>query len=127
MKKIALRYVGKDEALAAKLKKTNGLQMFEPVDAREVLAAEGTEYEYHQEDQTNVSSGPVPTAQRPMTTMGKPIEQKNTLNPNNPTSNPSEGKTVDELKAALLERSIPFPSDARRAELAELYDRNVRG
>jgi hypothetical protein len=49
MPKIALRYTGSDEALMKRLEATEGLQYFEPVDAREVLATPGCEYEVDDE------------------------------------------------------------------------------
>jgi hypothetical protein len=49
MPKIALRYTGDDKAVQARLEATNGLQYFEPVDAREVLATPGNEYDVDDE------------------------------------------------------------------------------
>lgn len=42
---IGLRYLGDDENVKRRLQATNGVQYFEPVDAREVLATPGGEYE----------------------------------------------------------------------------------
>jgi hypothetical protein len=49
MPKIALRYTGSDEAMQKRLEATDGIQLFEPVDAREVLATPDCEYEIDEE------------------------------------------------------------------------------
>lgn len=49
MTKIALRYTGSDEAVKRRLEATDGVQYFEPVDAREILATPGNEYEPDEE------------------------------------------------------------------------------
>jgi hypothetical protein len=49
MPKIALRYTGDDESLTKKLEATDGLQYFEPIDAREVLSTPGCDYEIDEE------------------------------------------------------------------------------
>lgn len=43
-------------------------------------------------------------------------------NKSKPASKPSEGKTVDELKAALDAKSIAYPSGSAKADLAKLLD-----
>jgi hypothetical protein len=48
MPKIALRYKGDDEALNKKLEATEGVQLFEPIDAREILAS-SEDYEIDEE------------------------------------------------------------------------------
>ena len=45
MPKIALRYTGDDEAHKKSLESTGGVMYVEPVDAREILASPGNEYE----------------------------------------------------------------------------------
>jgi hypothetical protein len=47
--KIGLRYTGDDEALSKKLEATDGVQYFEPIDAREVLSTPGSDYEVDEE------------------------------------------------------------------------------
>ena len=42
---IGLRYTGSDENVKRRLEATNGIQYFEPVDAREILATPDSEYE----------------------------------------------------------------------------------
>lgn len=39
-----------------------------------------------------------------------------------PTGKPSDGLTVDELKAALTARDVPFDTSAKKADLAALLD-----
>ena len=45
MPKIGLRYTGDDENVARRLRASDGVQYFEPVDAREVLATKDSPYE----------------------------------------------------------------------------------
>jgi hypothetical protein len=47
--KIGLRYTGDDEALNKKLEATDGVQYFEPIDAREILSSPGQDYEIDEE------------------------------------------------------------------------------
>lgn len=47
--KIGLRYTGDDEALNKKLEATEGVQYFEPIDAREILSSPGQDYEIDEE------------------------------------------------------------------------------
>jgi hypothetical protein len=45
MPKIALRYTGSDEAMLKRLEATDGVHYAEPVDAKEILATPGNEFE----------------------------------------------------------------------------------
>jgi len=47
--KIGLRYTGDDEDLQKKLEATDGVQYFEPIDAREILSSPGQDYEIDEE------------------------------------------------------------------------------
>lgn len=49
MPKIGLRYTGDDEAMVKRLEATDGVQMVEPIDAREILSTPGNEYEIDEE------------------------------------------------------------------------------
>ena len=54
MPKIGLRYTGSDEREVQRLKVTKGVRYFEPVDAREVLATPGAEYEPDEESRAQI-------------------------------------------------------------------------
>jgi hypothetical protein len=47
--KIGLRYTGDDEAMQKKLEASDGVQYFEPIDAREILSSPGQDYEIDEE------------------------------------------------------------------------------
>ena len=47
--KIGLRYTGDDEDLQKKLEASDGVQYFEPIDAREILSSPGQDYEIDDE------------------------------------------------------------------------------
>jgi hypothetical protein len=49
MPKIALRYTGSDEAMTKRLEATDGIQLVEAIDAREILATPDCEYEIDEE------------------------------------------------------------------------------
>lgn len=49
MPKIALRYTGGDEAITKRLEASDGIQLVEPIDAREILATPDCEYEIDEE------------------------------------------------------------------------------
>lgn len=199
MPKIALRYVGNDEKMKARLEQTGGVSFHEPVDAQEILATPGQkDYEIVDEQrqffgqqydaersgggqqkpsvptlqgadnemQTGLSQevyrrdqvvkavpdGNLPTAARPMTTTGRPLDleaaqsgqyagsgdprfgmQQERPDPEDqPQGNSgsggkpaSDGMTVDEMKDHLRKQNVAFPSDAKKAELAELVDRHA--
>lgn len=116
MPKIALRYKGSDEAMLRKLKASDGVVHVESVDAREILAAEGTEYEY-----VGPVAAPASAPKQVMTTSGKPMPKE----PLPDGKRVSDGMTVDDMKDALKKAGVQFPSDAKKAELAELVDRNL--
>jgi len=189
--KIGLRYTGDDEALNKKLEATDGVQYFEPIDAREILSTPGQDYEideesrklvgqqfdprYHGEGEDKINipqlqSGDAelqtglsaekygrsqvvqavpdavsPTAMRPMTTSGRPLnleeaqsgehagsgdprmgfQQAKVEESKQENDKPaSEGMTSDEMRAALKAKNVQFPADAKKAELAELVDRH---
>lgn len=130
--RVALKYIGTDEKLKAKLEKTGGVQMFEKVDADEIMKAEKPDYEFAEEGKVHPDYQPAPTRTRPMSTQGKAItsNKPQAAAPGgkkvDPTAPGGEGKTDDELREALKAASINFPADARRPELVELYDRNVK-
>lgn len=186
MPKIALRYMGDDKAMRQKLEATDGVQYFEPVDAREILATPGNDYEPDEESrkllgiqfdprlkglnvpqlhgadaelQTGLSaekygrsqvvqavpSGVQPTAFAPMTTTGRPLSlddaregagagsgdprmgfQQPQETGDNGGKPASEGMTVEQMRDALKSKGVQFPHDAKKAELAELVDRNAR-
>jgi len=47
--KIGLRYTGDDEDLQKRLEASDGVQYFEPIDAREILSSPGQDYEIDEE------------------------------------------------------------------------------
>jgi len=189
--KIGLRYTGDDEALSKRLEATDGVQYFEPIDAREILSTPDSDYEvdeesrkligqqfdprYHGEGEDKINipqlqSGDAelqtglsaekygrsqvvqavpdavsPTAMRPMTTSGRPLNleqaqsgevagsgdprvgfQQAKVEPKQQENDKpaSEGMTSEEMKAALRAKNVQFPADAKKAELAELVDRH---
>lgn len=183
MPKIALRYTGSDEAMQKRLESSDGVQYFEPIDAREILATPGNEYEADEDSrkllgvyyeprtqglsvpqlqggdeelQTGLShekygrsqvvkavpDSMVPTAMRPMTTTGRPLDvdaaregdgegggdarfqQGDGIGGDNAPL--SDGMSKDEIKAELQRRGVEFDSRASKDDLAAMLDRQPR-
>lgn len=83
-----------------------------------------------------VPDGSTATAQRPMTTTGRPLsleEARNAPVPADTTAaaqrtaaesgKPSTSMTVTELRTALDKKEVAYPTDAKKPELIELLDK----
>lgn len=83
-----------------------------------------------------VPDGATATAMRPLTTTGRPLSLQEAYDAPAPADTTaaaartassaalaSEGLTVPELRAALDAKDVAYPTDAKKAELAELLDK----